>query len=82
VEKVVDIVMNYGKPQEFSLTSKGKRAQNNSKRAREEDKRYGRREMMEESTKSAKRVGRTRDRTWITGIRIRCANHYTIQPVC
>jgi hypothetical protein len=29
----------------------------------------------------AKEEGRTRDRTWITGIRIRCANHYTIQPM-
>ena len=27
------------------------------------------------------KIGRTRDRTGITGIRIRCANHYTIQPL-
>jgi hypothetical protein len=33
------------------------------------------------SAKLAKEEGRTRDRTWITGIRIRCANHYTIQPI-
>jgi hypothetical protein len=28
----------------------------------------------------SKTIGRTRNRTGITGIRIRCANHYTIQP--
>jgi hypothetical protein len=39
--------------------------------------------MIEEvERKNVKNVGRTRDRTWITGIRIRCANHYTIQPFC
>jgi hypothetical protein len=30
---------------------------------------------------NVQKIGRTRDRTWITGIRIRCANHYTIQPL-
>ena len=34
-----------------------------------------------ESAELAKEEGRTRDRTGITGIRIRCANHYTIQPI-